>query len=272
MSFDLNSKPDMNRIVGQHNILFVVLDALRYDVAQQEFLSGHLPNFEKHLAPSGWEKRYTPGSFTYPAHKAFFAGFLPTKTGQKITGRLFAAAFQDSESTNERTFVFQENDFITALNNNNYATCCIGGVGFFNKQNAISQEFPGLFKDSYWSTETGVTQKDSSKNQFTIAKRWLDKTNCLHCLFINVSAIHQPNYFYSREENRDDLESHAAALRYVDGQLPILLDAIKKKGKTFCIFCSDHGTSYGEDGHWGHRNGHWTVMEVPYAHFEIGGH
>jgi len=263
----MNSDIDMNKVVGHSNILFVVLDALRYDVAQEEFLKGNLPNFKKYLPSSGWEKRYTPGSFTYPSHKAFFAGFLPTKVNERITPRLFAAEFLGSESTTNRTFTFKENDWITALRNRNYATQCIGGVGFFNKKTKISQEFPDLFEESYWSEEVGVTEKDSTKNQFTFAKKWLSKVSDKFCLFINISAIHQPNYFYSRSENQDDLESHAAALIYVDSQLPILMEAIEKEGKCFCIFCSDHGSAYGEDGHWGHRNGHAAVMEVPYAHF-----
>ena len=265
MSLSVN----MNEVVGHSNLLFVVLDALRYDVAQAQFLQGNLPNFQKYLPKQGWEKRYTPGSFTYPAHKAFFAGFLPTKIGVKITPRLFAAAFQGSESTTNNTFTFAENDLITALRNRNYATCCIGGVGFFNKQTKISQEFPALFEESYWAENTGVTAKDSTENQFQIAKKWLEKTAKQFALFINISAIHQPNYFYSRKEKLDDLESHAAALRYVDSQLPILMNALQAKGDCFCIFCSDHGTAYGEDGHWGHRNGHRTVMEVPYADFRL---
>lgn len=260
---------NMNEIVGRSNILFVVLDALRYDVAQEQFLEGNLLAFQHYLPETGWEKRYTPGSFTYPSHKAFFAGFLPTKVGVSVTPRLFAADFQGSVSTDDSTFLFEEHDFVTALNNRNYATYCIGGVGFFNKSTKISQEFPDLFEDSYWSIDTGVTEKESTRNQFVLAGKWLEKVNRKFCLFINVSAIHQPNYFYAREEKHDDLESHAAALRYVDSQLPLLMNAVQKKGDCFCIFCSDHGTAYGEERHWGHRNGHSSVMEVPYTHFKI---
>ena len=259
----------MKTKIGQSNILFMVLDALRYDVAQAQFLQGNLPNFERYLPNSGWEKRYAPGSFTYPSHKAFFAGFLPTKIGAKITPRLFATTFHGSESTVTDTFTFEENDLITALRNRNYATHCIGGVGFFNKQTKISQEFPSLFEESYWAVETGVTEKASTQYQFEVAEKWITKRKRKFCLFINVPAIHQPNYFYSRNEKRDDLVSHAAALKYVDSQLPTLMNAVEKKGPCFCIICSDHGTAYGEDGHWGHRNGHSTVMEVPYIHFEI---
>ncbi|MFK7776460.1 MAG: STM4013/SEN3800 family hydrolase [Saprospiraceae bacterium] len=247
----------------------LVLDALRFDAAQEQFLKGNLPCFDQYLPKEGWEKRYAPASFTYPSHKAFFAGFLPTKTNTRITPRLFATAFQGSESTTQNTFTFEENDFITALRNRGYSTNCIGGVGFFNKQTKISQEFPNLFEESIWLEELGVTEKNSTEHQFNLAKEWLKEMENKFCLYINVSAIHQPNYFYIREEKKDDLESHAAALRYVDSQLPILMDAVKAKGKCFCVFCSDHGSAYGEGGHWGHRNGHSTVMEVPYSHFEI---
>jgi len=260
---------NMNEIIGASNILFMVLDALRYDVAQEEFEGGNLPNFAQYLPTDGWEKRYTPGSFTYAAHKAFFAGFLPTQTGVRITPRLFAAAFQGSESTTKDTFTFQEADFITALCNRGYATACIGGVGFFNKQTSISREFPGLFRDSFWSVELGVTHKKSTENQFHLARNWLGRIAYPYCLFVNVSAIHQPNYFYLNDDKKDNKESHAAALRYVDSQLPILMNAIESSRPCFCIICSDHGTAYGEDGHWGHRNGHAMVMEVPYTHFFV---
>ena len=62
------------------------------------------------------------------------------------------------------------------------------------------------------------------------------------------------------------MESHAAALRYVDGQLPILIRGLARKGRpTFCILTSDHGTLYGEDGWNGHRLAHPLVWTVPYG-------
>lgn len=58
--------PDMNTIVGSHDLLMITLDTLRYDVAKLE--EENCPN----LCGSGsWEKRHTPGSFTYAAHHAF---------------------------------------------------------------------------------------------------------------------------------------------------------------------------------------------------------
>lgn len=263
LSWAFNMK---EQIAQSANVLFLVLDALRYDAAQDLFLEGKLPNFSKYLPATGWEKRYTPASFTFPAHQAFFAGFLPTKIDQEVTPRSFAADFKGSKSTTEQTFRFQEADIVTALGNRGYATACIGGVGFFSKRTAVAEVLPNLFKDSFWSMELGVTNPDSTQAQFELAQQWLQSVQAPFFLFINVSAIHQPNCHYLNAEE-DTLETHKAALQYVDQQLPSLMQAIEAKAPVCCFICSDHGTAYGEDEHWGHRNGHRVVMEVPYVEF-----
>ena len=86
--------------------------------------------------------------------------------------------------------------------------------------------------------------------------------------YLNVDAIHYPNYFYLDGAGGDSLESHRAALVYVDGQLGRLFDGWKKgRGETFVICCSDHGTCYGEDGCQFHGINHPMVNTVPYKHF-----
>ncbi|NES23656.1 MAG: metalloenzyme domain-containing protein, partial [Symploca sp. SIO3E6] len=65
----------------------------------------------------------------------------------------------------------------------------------------------------------------------------------------------------------DTIESHAAALEYVDTQLLRLWKALEERSPTFCIICSDHGTAYGENGYTGHRVSHSVVWTVPYAEF-----
>lgn len=59
---------DMNTIVGTHDILMITLDTLRYDAATME--EANCPNL---CGTGSWEKRHTPGSFTYAAHHAFSA-------------------------------------------------------------------------------------------------------------------------------------------------------------------------------------------------------
>jgi arylsulfatase A-like enzyme len=65
--------------------------------------------------------------------------------------------------------------------------------------------------------------------------------------------------------------TQAAALSYVDSQLGRLFDALRKRGPSLCIICSDHGTAYGEDGYHGHRLAHEVVWTVPYAELILPG-
>ncbi len=256
-----------NKIVGSHDIVMITFDTLRYDVAQKLWKDGKLPNLQKVLSTTGWEKRHTGGSFTYAAHHAFFAGFLPTPFDDPKYPRLFATRFAGSETSTDTTFVFDSPTIIEGLQKENYHTCCIGGVGFFNKQTSLSQVFPLMFDESHWIEKYGVTNPKSSYYQFSKAKEVLNTVEKNLFLFINLSAIHQPNCFYLEGAEEDTLESHAKALEYIDSQIPILLDSLKQN--TLCLFMGDHGTAYGEDGYQGHRLAHEVVWNVPYAEFII---
>jgi hypothetical protein len=267
---------DMNEIVGSHDILFITLDTLRFDVAQSLFERGELPVLARHLRATGWEPRHTPGSFTYAAHHAFFAGFLPTPSRPGRHPRLFATAFRGSETTTRRTCVFHEENIVAGLAARGYRTICIGGVGFFNKETALASVLPAMFAESHWNAGLGVGNRHSTERQVDLAIRRLDETTGPAFLFINVSAIHAPNHFFlpadarTAGDERPTLESHAAALRYVDGALAPLFDACARRRPTLAIVCSDHGTLLGEDGFEGHRTAHEAVWTVPYAHFFLG--
>ncbi len=266
---------DMNAVVGSHDIVLITLDTLRHDVAQSLFERGELPVLARHLPASGWEARHTPGSFTYAAHHAFFAGFLPTPARPGRHPRLFATAFRGSETTTRRTAVFEQENIVAGLAARGYRTICIGGVGFFNKQTALASVLPAMFDESHWNAGLGVTNRHSTQRQVDLAIQRLDEAPGRVFLFVNVSAIHAPNHFFLSPDDdstsdQPTLESHAAALRYVDGALAPLLDACARRAPTFAIVCSDHGTLLGEDGYDGHRVAHQTVWTVPYAHFFLG--
>lgn len=258
---------DMNRLLGTHDLVWLVPDALRFDVADQEMRNGGTPNLAV-LFPGGWEKRHSPGNFTFPAHQAFFAGFLPTPADPNADrNRLFAARFAGSETAGPGTLLFDEADIVHGLAARGYHTLCIGGVGFFNRQTALSSMLPDYFTESHWTEDTGVTHPDSTRIQFEIAARRLAEIPSDHkvFLFINLSAIHQPNKCYLPGAVADGMETHAAALRYVDRQMPLLLQALKSRGPSHLLVFSDHGTLYGEDGFTGHRFGHPDIYTVPYA-------
>jgi len=244
----------------------ITFDTLRYDVACQQLQLGNTPNLARVLPENGWQKCHSPASFTYAAHVAFFAGFLPTPATPGRHERLFAVQFSGSESIGASTFVFDTPDIVSGLANQGYRTLCIGGVGFFKKQNPLSQQLPALFQESYWDESLGVTCPDSTRNQVDLACRLLkqDPQQPLF-MFINLSALHQPNYFYLEDAKGDSLETHAAALRYVDAELGRLFSAFEQDRDTLMILSSDHGTCYGEDGYTGHRIGHEQVWTVPFA-------
>ena len=260
-------------MVGTHDILLITLDTLRYDVARDLLAAGRTPNLAELLPGGCWEMRHSPGSFTYAAHQAFFAGFLPTPATPGQHPRPFAARFAGSETTTDSTFVFDAPDIVTGLAQLGYHTTCIGGVGFFNMQTPLSRALPGLFAESHWDARLGVTDPCSTEHQVRLAVSILQRTppDRRIFLFINVSALHQPNCCYVPGATEDTLASHAAALAYVDSQLPPLFDALRERGPALAIVCSDHGTAYGEDGYTGHRLAHPVVWTVPYAEFLLEG-
>ena len=239
--------------IGNCNLLFITLDTLRFDVADMALKTGKTPQLARFLPQSGWELRHSPGSFTYAAHQSFFAGFLPTPIGPGPHPRLFAAKFPGSETTGAETFVFEAADIVTGLRQIDYHTICIGGVGFFNKLTPLGSALPRLFDESHWDESLGVTDRNSTANQVDLA---IERLQLLgpskkYFLFLNVSALHQPNCIYLDGAETDSIETQLAALQYVDGELARLLEHCQQS-PTMCIITSDHGTAYGEDGYVGH--------------------
>jgi hypothetical protein len=263
---------DMHDVVGPTNILFLTLDCLRYDVAQRAMADGRTPFLTSVLPSSGWEARETPGTFTLPAHLAFFHGFLPTPLSNPQLPRLFALEFEGSVTTAPTTYVFSGVENIVAgFRQIGYRTLCVGGVGFFNKRNPLGNVLPGMFEESVWSPALGVTAKDSTAKQVMAALSWLETlhANEKAFLFINVSATHPPHAHYLAGCEQDGFDSQLAALSYVDSCLPRLFNGVCRQRKWFCLVMADHGEAQGEDGRWGHRIAHPTVTTVPYAEFFV---
>ena len=116
---------------------------------------------------------------------------------------------------------------------------------------------------------SGWEKRHAPGNQVDFAVSKLEKYPADRRVFmyINFSAIHYPNCHYVEGKKKDDKESHAAALRYVDSQLPRLFEAFRRRSDTLVIALSDHGTCYGEDGYEYHCISHEKVYTVPYKHF-----
>ena len=262
---------DMNQVAGSHDILFICLDTLRYDAAVQEEKAQTTPVLNQY---GPWEKRQAPGNFTYPSHHAMFAGFLPCFYDAKTIGDRELLFFPKQGGLGRNippgAYGFSGSTIMEGLAEDGYDTWCVGGVSFFDKRSDLGKVFPGYFKKSYWNPSFSCPVKDSTKNQVDFILRKLEKAESSVPLFLylNVDAIHYPNYFYLDGASHDSLESHRAALRYVDGQLGRLFEGWKAlRGKTFVICLSDHGTCYGEDDCQFHGINHPVVNTIPYKHF-----
>lgn len=263
---------DVRALVGSHDLLLVTLDTLRYDVARDALSAGRTPNLAAVVPGGRWEERHSPGSFTYAAHQALFAGFFPTPVRPGKHPRPFALAFPGSETIGPGTCVLDAPDLVSGLAALGYHTVCIGGVGFFNKRSPLGSVLPGLFAESHWAPELGVTEPRSTENQVALAAAVLASIprDRRVFLFVNVSAVHQPNHYYLEGATSDTIATQAAALAYVDGPLGALFEAMRRRGPCLGFVCSDHGTAYGEDGYTGHRLAHPVVWTVPYAEFVLG--
>jgi hypothetical protein len=258
--------------IGSHDLLFVTLDTLRYDVAAACLAQGRTPQLARVLPGGAWQRRHTPASFTYAAHHAFFAGFLPTPATPGPHERLFAARFAGSESSGPDTYVFDAADLPTALAAAGYHTVCLGGVGFFNPGAPLGRVLPGMFAEAHWEQAFGVTAPDCFGAQVDRLATIVEALPPERPLFtfVNVAALHQPNRHYLPGADADSLATHAAALEYVDGLLGRLFTLATGRDRPCqVIICSDHGTLYGEDGHVGHRVAHEAVWTVPYADFVL---
>ena len=263
---------DMNQVVGRDDILFVCLDTLRYDAAVQEEADGTTPVLNQY---GPWEKRQAPGNFTWPSHHAMFSGFLPCDYDAKnLSDRemlFFPRQIGMGNKAPEGAFPFSGATVMEGLEKEGYDTWCVGGVSFFDKRSDLGKVFPGYFRKSWWHPSFGCGVKNSAVNQVDFILKRLEKkeeTGQKIFLYLNIDAIHYPNYFYLEGAGQDSILSHRAALRHVDGELGRLFARWKeKRGGAFVICCSDHGTCYGEDGCQFHGINHPAVNTVPYKHF-----
>ena len=256
----------MNHLVGAVDFCFLCFDSLRFDVAEECHHEGLTPHLST-LLPHGWEKRDTPGNFTFSAHQAFFHGFLPT-VPDGSNKRLFALEFRGSETTDENTCLFTTQNVIAGFQERGYRTVCIGGVGFFNKLNPLGRILPDFFQESYWEESFSVSCRDSTRHQVAQAIQVLEGLPVTQRIFlyINISATHHPHHIYLPDRcERDTPESQKAALRYADQELGRLFQYLASRDRCFYLVLSDHGDAYGEDGVHGHRINHPTVTTVPYA-------
>ncbi|MFE3830782.1 STM4013/SEN3800 family hydrolase [Streptomyces sp. NPDC059092] len=252
-------------IRSQTSILFVTLDSLRHDVARAALHAGQTPRLAKILPGGVWEERRTPGTFTLPAHIAFFSGFLPKLPQPVQPPRLWECRPPAFKAVDAGTFVFDAPNLLTGLAQHGYRTVCIGGVTYFSRETPLGSVLPDLFHEDHWRPEFCSPEPDSTRHQvdhaLTVAEQ---HANGQLFLFVNVSATHVPHGHYTGN-SVDSWHSQAAALAYTDEHLGRLVGGLTSKKRWLIIMCADHGDAFGEDGYHGRGIAHPTVLNVPFA-------
>ncbi|MEU8779099.1 STM4013/SEN3800 family hydrolase [Streptomyces sp. NPDC048606] len=247
------------------NILFVTLDSLRYDVARDALADGLTPHLARLLPEGLWEHRQTPGTFTLPAHTAYFSGFLPKLPQPEQPPRLWECRPPAFKTVPPETFVFDAPNLLEGLRRHGYRTVCVGGVTYFSRETPLGSVLPAMFDEDHWRPEFCSPEPDSTRHQVDQALALADT----HAgrplfLFVNVSATHVPHGHYIGQST-DTFTSQKAALAYADAHLGRLITTLTSKGPWLIIMCADHGDSFGDDGYWGRGTARPEVMNVPYA-------
>lgn len=253
-------------ILSGTNILFVTFDSLRHDVARDALEDGRTPHLAALLPGGQWEHRQTPGTFTLPAHMAFFSGFLPKLPQPQQPTRLWECRPPAFKKVPPETFVFDAPNLLDGLALHGYRTVCVGGVTYFSGETPLGLVLPAMFHEAHWRPEFCSPEIQSTRHQvdqaLDITDRYAGRRPLF--LFVNISATHVPHGHYVGS-SQDSTASQAAALAYADEHVGRLLDGLRTRGRWLVIMCADHGDAYGDDGYHGRGIAHPSVWNVPFA-------
>ncbi|MFI2616669.1 STM4013/SEN3800 family hydrolase [Streptomyces sp. NPDC018584] len=247
------------------SILFITLDSLRYDVARGALDDGMTPHMACLLPDGGWERRQTPGTFTLPAHMAFFSGFLPKLPQPTQPPRIWECRPPAFKPVPKETFVFEAPSLLKGLGQHGYRTVCVGGVTYFSRETPLGSVLPDMFDEDHWRQEFCSPEPDSTRHQVDHALA-LAETHAGRplFLFVNISACHVPHGHYIGEST-DSVRSQRAALAYADGHIGRLITTLTQGRRWLIVICADHGDAFGEAGYWGRGIARPEVLDVPFA-------
>lgn len=241
--------------------MLITIDSLRYDV----FENANLP----FLKSFGWEKAYTHGTYTLPAHMAFFTGKLPCNYNRGIFDNLAIGhrniqekqqwRLANPEADRPCIFRLEGKNIIQGFNKLGFKTIGTGAVSWFNTTNPSYIPAINDFNAYKWFGEYTFAKDqikfvlDHTKN----AQKWF--------AFLNLGETHHPFKLKENEKgiHYGDKRCYEAQTRSVEYLDSILKEFFDKLDNVEAYICSDHGDCFGEDGLWGHSFYHEKVIEVP---------
>jgi hypothetical protein len=280
--------PPPRPAAGARNLVFVVLDSLRYDTfvdAQPQTLA----------ALGRPERRWSYASWTAPSHYNLLMGLLPHSSPPEV----YASEYykEDFRRYSERLGI-EGMEFSRVLPSIFLPTYLKHGLGYsthamvsmpvLNPHTVINRDFDSYElmpthndmaamldkltfseeRPSFYLLNVGETHypyalPDEDPSQWPrisgvhgVFKRLDDKDG--------ETAPTEPREFFDQATLAELRDRQVKAVEYLDGVLARLFDALPSD--TWVIVTSDHGELFGEDRYFGHGPvAHEKVFEVPFV-------
>lgn len=256
--------------INTNSHLFITLDSCRFDV----FQAANTPNMDK---VGNLYKARSPSFFTFPSHKAMFAGFTPAVHGKgrwlnPKHGKLYRITSSNVSNNPNDHILLKGRNIIRGFNNLGYETIGTGAVRWFDDRTDAGEELSCDFKHYKYFGDLHYLHKQVPwvRNLSTMSKQ---NTFC----FINVGETHDPYTYpdsgfnsvaaYKRLSNKEKareevLYQQKKCVEYIDSILSPLLNLFMRVNATI-IITADHGELFGEDGLWQHQDMHEMTTTVP---------
>jgi len=269
---------EMNNL-AQKNVVFITLDSCRYDTAE----AAHIPNIR---SVGAMRRTFTHGSYTVPAHTAFFSGHLPVALDHpflpyysETREQLWRIQTGPAQDPKKCGVLLTGNDVLQGYRALSFYVLGVGGVTQFSQGSFLQNHFGNDFL--YYGQnldEEPLQPREASSFPLNNIKAIVNRIDQHQkwFLFINCPETHYPydigkgipqrildsfslwckSLNLGQEDNAscDDLgflktlhHMQIQALEYIDTGIGELLEALPKNREILVIICGDHGENFGEE-------------------------
>jgi hypothetical protein len=267
-----------------HNLVFVVLDSLRYDswVEAQ-------PRTLAELGPV--ERRWSYASWTAPSHYNLLMGLLPHTSPPEV----YASEYYKQDFLRYRDRLNVEGvEFKKLLpsiflpsflrNELGYRTHAMVSMPVLNPRTVINRDFDSFELMPTHNNMAAMVEKmsfDAERPSFYLLNvgethypyatpdedpsQW-PRISGVHGVFkhLDDEGATNPEEFFDATALRTLHDRQIHAVEYLDGVFATLFDKLPED--TWVIVTSDHGELFGEDRYFGHGPiVHEKVLEVPFV-------
>lgn len=239
------------------NLVFILVDTLRIDAMAAYGGDPELMPFVNSLAARSlvFADVKANSSWTFPSMASFFTGLLPEEHGAVWGSSLSAEKWTIAEamaSRGFRTVAFLSNG--VAMREDRGM-----GQGFeeFYQLGVTGSRYPPAeqINEAVFDWLHGAAEPGIARQPVFLYVHYLDP----HVPYLSAGGVDPASH-------REATDAYESDLRYLDGHLEALIDAVEGRfeGPTFFFFVADHGEEFGEHGERGHgRVLYDEVLKIP---------